>query len=1466
MSADTPASVHPSYPVRIPSLFEIFFGKLANWFRRLAQWRKQGLLKKGLEAARRRRAMRLETLEPRVLLSADAFGAVDLGDVDDGNAFDDIAILDTTDVPSIPADAAHTAGDAAGIELNLDGGGDEPQAPINVVGEITLTLDSSSEAIVGVQTVYLSFEGAQDVDYEGPVVIADLEIDAFGAPSGLDGEEADIIAGILAALEQGFGAELVFTTEAPLTGEYSTIYIGGDSEAFGGLLYGVAEKVDLGNQDRSDIALVFSDNISAAGRNASEYGKLLAGYIAHELGHLLGYEHAHEDGDEANPLAEVAFDPKVHAEIGKDARTDAIDGFVEINGQSYAVHPKIVAALTNHMPYYNAGTVAGDAFPDVVMGQFAIHPIDHATWLTRVLDMAWAAQNEPWYTEAEKSQILAWSYGFLTHSAGDHWAHTLVNQFAEGVAPGFFLAGESLGTDQRDLGNMLRHFMTEAYIADAMPGVDTNPDRTEVAPGDFSDNSTPEIPFEAPVRFIYDALIRPFPNDPTTIAEMQWKEGTLQVQNGNQFVRTEGKWGPPSTPLPGADGDSFKVGNKITVTGFSNPVNNGTFIVTAVTDTHLTVETATNLVDETASGDEAIKAFVPVSAKTSITVNDATNSFIRTTGSFKADGFAEGVRFTIYGSHNYHGDYLVKSVSDDGLTLTVHEDLNSGFEVGNGDEQLVAQGSRGVIVDGIFKLQDKLEMMAIERGPRHDLGLVLLEFAGSFIPGELVSQPTMDKLFSAYLYNWVDDITEGIENWGEVGLAFAKAMWDPQSRRDLQQEVGDDVTDETGELDNADPESDRSKAEDAVGPLDVFFKELDDPDNDINTNDSYVNHYLLPMFGLPDIAGDLRHHLGILSAAIEDLLDPLALALHPITELLDNAKEFAKDFAKEQIEEHLGVSFETFEFLTKLNNKMDLASITVNGTVVPVFKSGDHELLDGYLGITPADHHDDFPERLTEDLDAALAAAGLGTFLRADAVGNKLQLVAIDPTVTSFQVTALAGNSLGFGLSQDASMVNGKLVLTAEAAVAGNGRITSAGVFSVSINGATPADEVTIAASDTSTNHAVGNDVVLGPVTFSFHDDAEGGLNDAGQFSKADFIAYKNSVTLTKLLYLMEDDPLTTGASVADNQLSELYGDILTALALADDPMAGPVGYDFGLLNMNGAHGGNILTTTLPGVGGHPWMSSIDADQVWREDSATALNSLFRVSHNNDSGSAAVWTKDALPVGEYTVYATWLGNVTQEFDDQDPAHGGFPDKKMSPAQFAQYTIFDGTSLARRPEGTRSPRISANLRAISSTKASVGRGSAPSTLRAAPCRCRSATSAARATTSSLVRYSSCRRPELPSASRTPATLNRSRPWRGTATATARRSGLTSSTRMAVATIRCGKARCCARYSASCSPTGSMTRIRVTWRIASRPSGTGHRKIPTRHRGSPRRRCRRMPRRSSRSLPRPISSIPSASART
>jgi hypothetical protein len=55
---------------KIPTLFELFFGRLAKWMRQLAKWRKQGLLRRALQE-RQRRIMRLEVLEPRLLLSAD---------------------------------------------------------------------------------------------------------------------------------------------------------------------------------------------------------------------------------------------------------------------------------------------------------------------------------------------------------------------------------------------------------------------------------------------------------------------------------------------------------------------------------------------------------------------------------------------------------------------------------------------------------------------------------------------------------------------------------------------------------------------------------------------------------------------------------------------------------------------------------------------------------------------------------------------------------------------------------------------------------------------------------------------------------------------------------------------------------------------------------------------------------------------------------------------------------------------------------------------------------------------------------------------------------------------------------------------------------------------------------------------------------------------------------------------------
>ena len=66
------------------------------------------------------------------------------------------------------------------------------------------------------------------------------------------------------------------------------------------------------------------------------------------------------------------------------------------------------------------------------MGQSVIHPV-HTGQVADATssNKAWAAQDDPSYSAQEKSQILAFAYGFLTHAAGDMWAHTLVNESGE---------------------------------------------------------------------------------------------------------------------------------------------------------------------------------------------------------------------------------------------------------------------------------------------------------------------------------------------------------------------------------------------------------------------------------------------------------------------------------------------------------------------------------------------------------------------------------------------------------------------------------------------------------------------------------------------------------------------------------------------------------------------------------------------------------------------------------------------------------------------------------------------------------------------------------------------------------------------------------------------------------------------------------------------------------------------------
>ncbi|MBI1398269.1 MAG: LEPR-XLL domain-containing protein, partial [Betaproteobacteria bacterium] len=1029
----------------------------------------------------------------------------------------------------------------------------------------TVSADTGPSGDMQGQVFLLDLDGALGVDYHGPVEVSDIDVPAFRAPDALAGQEDRVVAAMLDALSGFFpGMGVSFTLAPPVDGgAFSTIYVGGTGDAFAdyGVYLGLAEQVDADNADAADRAFVFSANLDPTGLDATAFGQLLARHVGHEAGHLLGYEHAHTVGADTDPLAAVAWKPYTHVEIAKDVRDDLLaadgpDGSVAditIDGIEYTVHPKVVAAIRDYAPYYFGGTVGPDGFPDLLMGQAVIHPEMTGTWVARILDMAWKAQDDWSYSDVEKSQILAWAYGFATHAASDHWAHTLVNEFADGIFPAVGDIVGSVTTEQRELANFLRHYLVEGYLGDATPGFDNNPDRTTLPDGDVSNDSTPGIEYAAPVRFIYESFIRPIPNDPTVLHSTGVAQSaflslfapspyvSIHTEGGNTFVRED------------EGGDFLKDGFELTTgrnlwiqtSGFANDANNGRFRVISVTATRIVVDT-TSLVSEAATGDERIVEKVPETGQITVAVDLATNSFVRTSGSFVEDGFSVGHRFAASGFVTNNADFTVVEVSDH--AIKVQETLLSGDSHGSGDEQLYVQGERGPLLNKFFQLREWLAGKLEGRVPAKDWGTLVEDIIVQAATGQPLSDLFLEDVYTAYLTQWLDSLDAGLAQWPTVGLAITKGLFDPQSKRDLQNKVGESYGDETSQA--------RINAENGVGAFDAVFDELDDPNNDGFTDDSFINNYLLPMVGVPKQLAQVRTALQTLATRIDEALEPLNALVNPIRSAIAEMEDAVKDFMKDEIRRGFNIDLDIFEFLTDTGSKMDLASIRIGNAIVPIFQPGDRERLDALMGILPTDH--------------TAAPADLG---------------------------------------------------------------------------------------DTN--------------LYTFYPDVTGALADGVSFDKDTFYAYRNSVTLSKMLLLMERP--VDGETTSAGQLSRLFSDQLTALNGGVQQT-----YDASLLNLNGAHGGNILTMTLPGVAdGQPWLSSIDGDHMWRTDSLTTTSGLYRVNTADDGASKAIWTVQVTPGRTYRVEASWLSNVTQLVDNLDSSVQ--PDRPILPATNATYSIFDGNT-------------------------------------------------------------------------------------------------------------------------------------------------------------------------------------------
>src|SRR5262245_53066237 len=80
----------------------------------------------------------------------------------------------------------------------------------------------------------------------------------------------------------------------------------------------------------------------------------------------------------------------------------------------------------------------------------------------------------------------------------------------------------------------------------------------------------------------------------------------------------------------------------------------------------------------------------------------------------------------------------------------------------------------------------------------------------------------------------------------------------------------------------------RGDTENGFGILDVMLNEIEDPNHDVSTQDSFLNNYLLSMLGVPSKIGELRAGFGDFLEKIDaQFLDPLRELLGDIPNPFD---------------------------------------------------------------------------------------------------------------------------------------------------------------------------------------------------------------------------------------------------------------------------------------------------------------------------------------------------------------------------------------------------------------------------------------------------------------------------------------------------------------------------------------------------------------------------------------------------
>jgi len=268
--------------------------------------------------------IKLEMLDPRLLLNASSewVDPDDLSDfIRDGFGVPDPFYSDPA-TWGIYADWPDVAGSDI-IDLNdmLEGADKEVQGILSDSDDNEIDADvldnpdgPEAAASAGGYVLYLDFDGDRVYSRSGDFWLGSSYIDIPAYDLGMfgwEGQEQESIDYITEYVRADYAAyNISVTTEEPSSGEYSTIYVGGNNDWFrpGSGVIGVAT-YDVGNRDASNFGFAFPEELSIyynySGGSLLRYSEYLANLITHEAGHTYGANHVSDVTATMNPYLAI---------------------------------------------------------------------------------------------------------------------------------------------------------------------------------------------------------------------------------------------------------------------------------------------------------------------------------------------------------------------------------------------------------------------------------------------------------------------------------------------------------------------------------------------------------------------------------------------------------------------------------------------------------------------------------------------------------------------------------------------------------------------------------------------------------------------------------------------------------------------------------------------------------------------------------------------------------------------------------------------------------------------------------------------------------------------------------------------------------------------------------------------------------------------------------------------------------